>query len=271
MEPARVPLFRTRVPLFRRVPMNLARRATIASEVARFNALVDRSLPPKTVVAALPATQYHNIVDATAKEESPLFKLGEELRYWIFRLCLVSHLPIQIKRRPFPGEPALLRTCKQIREEAQMIFWTGNTFQGRDAVHVCNSMNRAPQVLYQRRLSVLLEWLDRIGNEKARLIQKLEVDYDVGCQFNSHEEYISNWPATPKDVMQLKRRNLGDAARFAAIKGLRGLLYHGAPLEAIEPILVLKGTLGAHQIDQFGALWKLAMEEVIGVLKTGQA
>ncbi|CZT21995.1 uncharacterized protein RCC_07864 [Ramularia collo-cygni] len=213
-----------------------------------------------------PATQYHNIIVVKA-QHTRLINLPEAVRTRIFRLAMISHLPVQIKRRPFPAEPNLLFTCKQIRKEAQLIFWTESRFQGRDAVYVCTNKARAPQVLYQRQLSVLLEWLDRIGKEKAQLIKRLQIDYDEDCQFNTHPGYQSNWPATAEDVMNHKKLGLTVAARYAAIKIVRGLLFHGVSLDAIKPVPILKGALRAGQGDQFGALWKLSIEEVIALLR----
>jgi hypothetical protein len=245
----------------------LTKSEAVATPPATPNIIVkpEAAAPPPTVVRTPPATQYHSIV-VTAQQKSPFFKLSAELRSVIYRLVVISQTPIQIRRRPFAAEPNLLFTCKQIREEAQLMFWVENSFQSRDAVYVCNSRTRPPQVLYQRQLSVLLEWLDRIGFEKAGLVKKLQVDYDEDCQFNGHPAYDSNWPATAEEVMKQKKRDLAAAARYSAIKILRGLLFHGVPLNAVKPVPILKGVLRDGQGDQFGALWKLAMEEVIGVL-----
>lgn len=57
------------------------------------------------------------------------------------------------------------------------------------------------------------------------------------------------------------------AARFAAIEIVRGLLYHGVPLDAIKPVTIVKGVLRDGQGDRFGALWKASVEEVIALLK----
>lgn len=239
---------------------------------ARFPGMgvIDTTKPdPEPSVKAHPATQHHSIV-ITKAQNSSLFKLPESVRTTIYRLAMVPHTPPQIKRRPFAAEHNLLFTCKLIRKEAQLMFWTENSFRGRDAVYICTSRTRAPQVLYQRKLSVLLEWLGRIGKEKAGLIKKLQFDYDEDCQFNGHPEYQSNWPATAEDVMKNKQCDLAGAAKFAAIKILRGLLFHGVPLNSIQPVCILKGVLRDGQGDQFGALWKKAMEEVIAVLKASQ-
>lgn len=212
-----------------------------------------------------PATQWHSII-VTAPQKSLLFKLPESVRNTIYRFAFVSKVPIKIQRRPFPGEPNLLFTCKEIRKEAQLMFWTENSFQGRDAVQVCKSRARPAQVLYQRQLSLLLEWLCRVGFEKAHLIKKLQVDYDEDCQFNGHPAYTGNWPATPEDVMKHKKLDLAAAARYSAIKILRGLVFHGVRLEAVKPVPILKGMVRGGQGDTFGLLWKLAMEEVIDFL-----
>lgn len=70
--------------------------------------------------------------------------------------------------------------------------------------------------------------------------------------------------------MKEKKMDLAAAARFAAIKMLRGLLFHGVPLDAIKPVPIVKGVLRDGQGDRFGALWKVSVEEVIALLKMPQ-
>lgn len=238
--------------------------------------LIDMTKPePNPTPAAFPqaatplATQYNSIVN-TKPQGCPLLRLPDSIRIRILRLAVVSHIPIKVQRRPFAAEANILLTCKQLRKDAQLIFWAENTFQCRDAVYVCISKPRPVQVLYQRQLSVLLEWLDRIGKEKASLIKKSRIDYDEDCQFNGHPKYQSNWPATAEDIMKEKKMDLAAAARFAAIKMLRGLLFHGVPLDAIKPVPIVKGVLRDGQGDRFGALWKVSVEEVIALLKMPQ-
>lgn len=114
---------------------------------------------------------------------------------------------------------------------------------------------------------MLLEWLDRIGKAKAGLIKKLVLDYDEDCQFNGHPSYQSNWPATAGDVVMHTKTDLAAAARFSAIKVLRGLLFHGIGLDVVQPVPILKGMSRDGRSDQFGAFWKLAMEDVVATLR----
>lgn len=251
-------------PRFPAVPNHLPGAVLPDAELTIPTANAPPLLP---AVRTPPATNYSSIAVKVA-QKSPLFNLPVNVRLAIYRMGMELPSNICIKRRPFAAEPNLLFTCKQIREEGQLLFWSENTFQGRDAVYVCFNRTRAPQVLYQRRLSVLLKWLHRIGKEKTKLIKRLIVDYDEDCQFNDHPSYQSNWPCTAQDVMKHKKLDLEAAAKYSAIKILRGLLFHGVELDAVKPVFILMDRDG--ESDQFYALWKLAMEDVVGLLKAPQ-
>ena len=54
--------------------------------------------------------------------------LPGELRNRIYRLCLVSEDHIIVTTTTFP-EPRLLKTCKEIREEASTIYYGENQFE----------------------------------------------------------------------------------------------------------------------------------------------
>ncbi|KAF2773404.1 hypothetical protein EJ03DRAFT_323901 [Teratosphaeria nubilosa] len=57
----------------------------------------------------------------------PLLELPAEMRNDIYRLVLVKNEPVQVRAQD-SSTPALLRTCRQIREEATSIFREENTF-----------------------------------------------------------------------------------------------------------------------------------------------
>lgn len=72
------------------------------------------------------------------QDDSPLLRLAAELRNRIYRYALyqgtvdVYAKPVKKKKKDFPvhkADLALLSTCKQIRAEAQMIFFSVNTFE----------------------------------------------------------------------------------------------------------------------------------------------
>jgi hypothetical protein len=60
------------------------------------------------------------------QSEASLLALPEEIRNRIHHLCLIEGVEIFITSELKP--PALLSTCRQIRNEAQQIYYFGNTF-----------------------------------------------------------------------------------------------------------------------------------------------
>ncbi|KAK4540503.1 hypothetical protein LTR36_009141 [Oleoguttula mirabilis] len=75
-----------------------------------------------------------------------LLNLTAELRNAIYHLVLVAY--------NLATQPSLLRTCRQIRNEATAIFYGGNVFQ---------SNRRGPVIV----------WLGAIGAEKRRMVQQI--------------------------------------------------------------------------------------------------
>lgn len=66
-------------------------------------------------------------------QSSPLLELPAELRNKIYFDVLVSEKPLGIAKQTHIYDvrhkaPALLQTCRQIREEARTIFYSNNTF-----------------------------------------------------------------------------------------------------------------------------------------------
>ena len=99
----------------------------------------------------------------------PLLQLPAELRNEIWQLALVRDEPIRIFH---PGmgarlEPALLATCKQIRNEAQDMLYSENTFEGHCSIEAIRSLPNKP--------TSLLRWLGKIGDKRARMIKRLVV------------------------------------------------------------------------------------------------
>lgn len=101
----------------------------------------------------------------TATEEEPpgLFTLPAELRNEIYRLVLLSQSRITIGARNHE-QPALLRTCRQLREETSSIFYDENRFLTRvqdmrmviPASHWCITRIRAPN--FSAHMSGTMSW-----------------------------------------------------------------------------------------------------------------
>lgn len=86
--------------------------------------------------------------------QSPLFKLPAELRNTVYRLVLTGEGPLTVKKDEIGNLMALLRTCKQTREEASSIFY---------------SENRFIFPLDGRSIDAGLEWLKGLGRNAAMI------------------------------------------------------------------------------------------------------
>lgn len=63
-----------------------------------------------------------------------IFSIPPELRIRIYEFALVSHKTINVTKKKYRPQPALLATCHQIRDEAASVYYQSNTFR----YTVCN-------------------------------------------------------------------------------------------------------------------------------------
>lgn len=75
------------------------------------------------------ATDSSLIEPSTMSRPVGLFDLPGELKNAIYRFALVETQHLDITTKSIPLEPALLRTCRVIRQEARSIFYLENTFR----------------------------------------------------------------------------------------------------------------------------------------------
>ncbi|KAK3698113.1 hypothetical protein LTR37_017071 [Vermiconidia calcicola] len=113
-----------------------------------------------------------------AEQASPFFKLAGEVRNDVYRFCLTSELPVDVAKG-LVARTVLLRVCKQIRSEAESIFYGENTFR--------------ITYINQTRSKYAMAWADTLSRENAsrlpRLIIKLKLSKAlkkaIDC-FHSH-------------------------------------------------------------------------------------
>ncbi|KAK3704631.1 hypothetical protein LTR37_013730 [Vermiconidia calcicola] len=74
------------------------------------------------------ATNSINNEPIDTEQSSPFFKLASEIRNDVYRLCLTSELPVDVAKG-MVDRTILLRVCKQIRREAESIFYGENTLR----------------------------------------------------------------------------------------------------------------------------------------------
>lgn len=102
-------------------------------------------------------------------ERSPLASLSPELRNHIYELSLYERRPVAISPE-FSSEASLLRTCKQIREEAQLLFYSINDF-------TCVVKLRDGN--YEH----LPHWLRSGPREKLSLVRSLTIRIEMPTKF----------------------------------------------------------------------------------------
>ncbi|KAK4544202.1 hypothetical protein LTR36_004412 [Oleoguttula mirabilis] len=91
-------------------------------------------------------------------QDSPLLALAPELRNMIYRSVLISADPIDISCEDAATPPAILATCRQIKEEATSIYYGENTF----------SATEPPSTL--PKAETYVRWLDRSGETNCRQV-----------------------------------------------------------------------------------------------------
>ena len=129
--------FEFRVPLNMAYPITRSRSSESSKALCgslptpRKKCRVSKICPSRslTSVARNPAVWTHEVTSSPAKSKaqppSPLLQLPGEVRNQIYYLVLTESEPISYK---VPLGPALLRTNRQIRNEARHIYYECNTF-----------------------------------------------------------------------------------------------------------------------------------------------
>lgn len=98
-------------------------------------------------------------------DKSILGRLSPELRNRIYELALFEQRPVSVSKNSWI-EPALLRTCKQIREEAELLFYSTNDF-----TCVTNFQDENARCL--------VRWLKRGRSQKVPLIKSLTIRVEM--------------------------------------------------------------------------------------------
>lgn len=100
-------------------------------------------------------------------QDSPLLNLAAELRNHIYRYTVVSAAHINIKHEQHGGiPPALLATCRQVREEVTSIFYSENTF------------------ILAFSEPCVARWLRVTGRDRCQMIKTVRIPYGTSlyCQ-----------------------------------------------------------------------------------------
>ncbi|EME83162.1 uncharacterized protein MYCFIDRAFT_174640 [Pseudocercospora fijiensis CIRAD86] len=134
---------------------------------------------PRPECTSLPFTQFAVMYQGhtTTMDQSPFFKLSPELRNLVYEYAVTqSDASVKLLEK----QPGLTMTCRKIRQECLLLFYSLNTF--RLEVPQNNS-----QALAQRLQSSTLH--TDAGGERLRSIQKLAIIY--------HLSSLENQPVVP--------------------------------------------------------------------------
>lgn len=102
-------------------------------------------------------------------DNSSLAHLSPELRNLIYGHALYERRPVAISKN-FSTEPALLRTCKQIREEAELLFYAVNDFTGIATIMADDEHDGDGHII---------RWLHRAPVQKLALIKSLTIRVEI--------------------------------------------------------------------------------------------
>ena len=148
---------------------------------------------------------------------SLLLSLPPELRNAIYKLVLIRPEPVQGKE-PL-ATAALLHTCRQIRSEAEQIFFACNEFQ---------------ITLTERSLGTLYALLDAIGSKNTGLM-RMTVILDVGNEIREFREtyrmldaYQTSWKSTRQ---ALSARGVRCGIQYKARRLPRDIERHRRPCQ----------------------------------------
>lgn len=113
-------------------------------------------------------------------DNSPFARLSAELRNKIYEFVLVEIKP-RVELHQFPSSNNLTKTCRQIRRESSLIFWSSNHFLEYDARDWDLIRIRA-----HPRCARTALLLNSLGKEVASCIKCLTLVLDVGILYKFH-------------------------------------------------------------------------------------
>lgn len=142
-------------------------------------------------------------------QDSPLLALAPELRNDIYRHVLVSDAAIDIGSESSATQPSILQTCRQIREEAESIYYHENIFAATASPYGMGNYLRVHG------------WLCKIGAARCAMMANLRLNLGPS-------KY--NQSSGPDAMCKQRRSTIWDYAR----RWVRHLAGSGVPLSAIH-------------------------------------
>ena len=131
---------------------------------------------------------HQTIASETVMEDSPLQRLPPELRNHIFKLALTADRPIKLE--DLHEKTALIRTCKQIRQEGSAIFYMCNRFS---FIFVQDTEDAVAKLcVFLRRLGPKI--LQHIGSLRVVIMPHYYVllDQSYGGSWEDCEQFIDS-------------------------------------------------------------------------------
>ncbi|KAK5119921.1 hypothetical protein LTR85_007247 [Meristemomyces frigidus] len=155
-------------------------------------------------------------------QESKLLSIPPELRNGIYGYVLLSKNNIEIPDTGKLVRPALLKTCRQITEEATSIYYALNAFHAYQVSSLAGPIRWASHLTARARCSVKSVILDIRVSEKARQRQRRGIEESIA--------------GNTRESVDLKREVVGmfEQATARCIGGLRALSGMGLSLDALQ-------------------------------------
>lgn len=170
---------------------------------------------------------------ATKKQQSsPFLSLAAELREPIYRYAIVSALPVQLGSRQYRIEPALLATCRLVRNEAVEMFWAENEF----AASVTHTEMRG-----------VIRRLGKMGKAKCGLILNMQMSWEINVE-DTH--YLRGVRA----LTHMTRLATAVAYDRVTHGFLLHLLETGVRLESLEFVMVSSADYATQVLQESWAL-----------------
>ena len=175
-------------------------------------------------------------------QDSRLLKLPAELRNAIYTLALSFDEDIMVSTVHKLRRPALLKTCKQIRAEATLLYFSSTTF------HL---------VISPTELKFTKTWLRSIGRESAAAINPLLLTLNLDqanhrfCRSREGLEWLSTY-----------RRKWEDLAKAMLEAGIRS----EAVIQQSAQYLCRGEVLDRVPCDRLYPSWMLTFAEDMGVV-----
>ncbi|KAK5715099.1 hypothetical protein LTR15_010515 [Elasticomyces elasticus] len=164
-----------------------------------------------------------------ATDEKPclLLKLSAELRNNIYELVLLSEDSIDIRTET---QPAIARTCRQIREECIQIYYGQSKFEFVTASAQDDTLDD------------IAHWLERIGPEHCRVLSTIKIKTGVPNGLMLDDEDTTH-QKTPWARMPLRMKELGITEGLAVDVELQQEPFKDVWVELIRQQITLKETV----------------------------